>query len=605
MIHLIEIGCYVGAASSSTHTVGAGLKGFVLTAGPPATVGMTLRVEATDGSGAWMEGLVVAGTSAGFALSVKSTGGAGVHSGWKLAAGILRYANEDYDHPSAPGPYEPVIAPDGYAMGSVSLHGDGRSFGAGDVEKGRIKIINAGLRDHLRRYAYFGRLARELLVAGPAAAYSTAVVLRTGTVEQPVVGAQDVLFRWRGALSDLDSRWQGSTYPGGTGAAMSTDGAEGLRDLPRPRLRGYRAQIEPVSTNNVGDLRQISDRRIHGVADGRNKGVPITVGVRCSTLQALKDSTPTTGTFNWYAGENGDGAWCKTTFGSQGGVFTLAAWEGATEADRFLAQVWRRSLIEDCGYTGADLSAADVAALDLACPWEAGVWAGTQERTKRAVLDELCGGVAGYHDDDMGVWRIVYDGAAAGPPVLTFRQLLGADEDAPAGHVPYGSLELVASNDDTRGLPVCAVDVEFAPRDRPLGSGDLAGDPASDFDPVGGADARVQLSSEVLTATWPSSGKDQGIIDLWGERRLTVRTALRKREHALALAVRLFAVHSALRDRFTLAAALTAETIPARPGTDIAVRSSRYGLEAGKTMRVNGRRLEGLTIKLDLLEAPL
>jgi len=604
MIHLVEIGCHVGAVAGSTHAVGTGLKGFVLTSGPAASVWMTLRVEAVDGSGAWMEGLVVNATAAGFTLSVKATGGAGTHTGWRLAAGTLRFANEEYDHPSAPGPYEPVITADGYARGSVSLHGDGRSFGAGSVEKGMIKIINDGSRDHLRRYAYFGRTARELLIAGPAAAYSTATVLRTGTVEQPVVGAQDVLFRWRGALSDLDSRWQSSTFPGGTGAAMSTDGAEGLKDLPRPRLRGYRPQIEPVPTNAVGDLRQISDRRIHGVDDGRNKGVPIAVGVKHTTLAALKAATPAVGTFGWYDGADGDGAWCKTTFGSQGGVFTLAAWEGATEADRSLAQVWRRILIEDCGYTAADISAADVAALDAACPWEAGVWAGTQERTKRAVLDALCGGVAGYHDDDLAVWRIVYDGAAAGTPALTFRQLLDAEEDAPAGHVPYVSLELVASNDDTRGLPVCAVDVEFAPRDRALSSGDLAGDPTASSDPVGGSDMRVQLSSEVLTATWPSTGNDQTIITLWGERRLTVRTALRKREHALALAQRLFAVHSVLRDRFTLTAALTAETAPARPGRDIAVRSTRYGLEAGKTLRVNGRTLEGQSMKLDLLESP-
>lgn len=604
MIHLVEIGCYVGATSSSSHAVGVGAKGFVLSSGPPASVWMTLRVEATDGSGAWMEGLVIAASSTGFALSVKTVGGAGSHAGWRLTNGTLRYANEEYDHPTAPGPYEPVIAADGYARGSVSLHGDGRSFGAAAVEKGLVKIINAGSRDHLRRYAYFGRLARELLIAGPAAAYSTATVLRTGSVEQPVVSGEDVLFRWRGALSDLDSRWQGSTYPGGTGAAMSTDGADGLTNLPRPRLRGYRAQIEPVPTNVGGDLRQISDRRIHGVAGGRNKGVPIAIGAKRPTLAALKATTPASGTFDWYDGADGDGAWCRTVFGSQGGIFTLAAWEGETEADRSLAQVWRRILIQDCGYTDAAIATADVSALDAACPWEAGVWAGTQERTKRAVLDDLSDGVAGYHDDDLGQWRIVYDGAAAATPALTFRQLLDAGEDAPLGHVPYVGLELVASNDDTHGLPVCAVDVAFAPRDRALASGDLAGDVTEMTDPVGGSDVRVQLSSESLTATWPTDGKDTAIIALWGERRLSVKTSLRKREHAMALAQRLFAVHSVLRDRFTLTAAVTDETIQARPGRDIAARSTRYGLDAGKTLRVNGRSLEGQSMKLDLLEAP-
>ncbi|WP_376957743.1 hypothetical protein ABNQ39_11480 [Azospirillum sp. A26] len=606
MIHLVEIGCYVGGTSGSSHAVGTGLKSFVQTAGPQATTWMTLRVEAADGSEAWMDGLVVDASAAGFTLSVKATGGGGVHAGWKLAAGTLRFANEEYDHSSGPGPFEPIIAADGYAMGSVTLHGDGRSFGAADREMGWVKIANTGRLDHLRRYAYFGRLARELVVEGPTAAYSTATVLRTGTVEQPVANAEDVLFRWRGKLSDLDSRWQSSTYPGTGAGGMSTVGGEGLKDQPRPRLRGYRPQIEPVPTNNAGDLRQISDRLIHGVADGRNKGAPIAVGVKCSTLAALQAASPASGTFNWYDGSGGDGAWCKTTFGSQGGVFTLAAWEGATAADRTLAQVWRRILIEDCGYGSLDISAADVAALDTACPWEAGVWAGTSEKTKREVLDDLCGGVAGYHDDDLGLWRITYDGAAAGEPALTFRRLTGIDEDAPLGHVPYTSLELVVSGDDTRGLPVCGVDVTFAPRDRRLDAGDLAGDSTSATDPVGGADVRTQITSEALTATWPTTGdgKDPAVIALWGERRLPIKTALRYRADALALAQRLFAVHSKLRDRFTLTADLTPETSIARPGLDIAVQSTRYGLSDGKTLRVNGREMEGRSMKLDLMEAP-
>lgn len=604
MIHLVEIGCYVGGLASGAHAIGGGVLSFVMSSGPRATTDMTLRVEAADNPSVWVEGLVVAASSAGFTLSVKAWAGGGSVSAWRLAGGQLRFSTEEYGGFGAPGPYEPVITKDGYARGKVNLHGDGRSFGAADVEKGRINIINKGERDHLRRYAYFGRLARELVVDDPATPYASAVVLRTGTVEQPVVGNDDVLFRWRGKLSDLDSRWQSSAYPGGTGAGMSTDGAEGLKDLPRPRLRGYRAQIEPVPTNVSGTLRQISDRQIHGVADGRCRGVPNPVGTRHASLAALKAATPTTGTFDWYAGENGDGAWCLTTVGSQGGVFTLAAWEGATAADRTVAQVWRRIMVEDCGYGATDIADADVAALDLACPWEAGVWAGTGERTKRDVLNDLVSGVAGYFDDDVGRWRIQYDGAIGGQPVMTLRHLLDNGDDAITGEEPYVSLELVASNDDTRGLPVCAVDVEFAPRDRALSDGDLAGDVASSTDSVGGADIRKQLSSQALTATWPSTGKDGGIVALWGERRLPVKTALRKREDSMALAARLFAVHSAVRDRFTGVSALTGATIAARPGSVIRVVSKRYGLDAGALLRVNGRELAGPSLTLDLLEVP-
>lgn len=421
----------------------------------------------------------------------------------------------------------------------------------------------------------------------------------TGLLDQFTAYTGDVAQR----VSDLDGRWQGGTYPGGDGAGMSTAGTSALKDLCRPRLRGYRAQIQPVPVNAAGDLRQISDRQIHGVANGRNRGALLTIGVRHTTLAALQAATVASGTFDWYGGENGDGAYCKTRFGSQGGVFTVSAWEGATAADRTLAQVWRRVLLEDCGYAAGDISAADVAALDASCPWEAGVWAGTGERTRRNVLDDLCNGVATYYDDDAGVWRLAYDGADAGVPAVTFRQLLD-DDDAPLGHVPYLSLELVAATDQTKGLPVCGVDVGFAPRDYVLSSGDLAGDDTAPTDPVGGAAARAELTSDVLTEAWPPGGSDQAVIASWGERRLTVKTSLRYREHASAHGQRLYAVHSVLRDRFRATVALTPETAQARPGGHVGVHSSRYGLSAGWVCRVNGRALEGTRITFDLLEAP-
>lgn len=608
MIRLYEVGCYIGATSTTSITIGTGLKTFTIASGEKATIGMTLRGEKTGDPTKYVEGIVIDADETTTVLSVKATGGSGTYAAWTFTSGTLRFSTDDYEGEDAPGPYEPVIAEeDGIGESSVSLHGDGRSFGAGSSERGWFKVINTGQRDHLRRYAYFGRTTRELLVADRLATYSSAVALRTGTIEQPAVSGDDVLFRFRGKLAEVEKKLvQNQRFPGTGAGGMSTVGGDGLKNRPRPLLRGFRAQIEPVPVNLAGTLRQISVKRINGVANGRNEGVPITTGTEHTTLAALVGASPTSGTFDWYDGRDGDGAWCLTPFDSRAGLFTLDAWEGETAADRYLAQVWKRTLIEDLGYTTADIEDADITTLDTDCPWECGFWAGAQEMTGKAFLDGIVQGVAGYYDDDFGKWRIAQDNADAGTPELWFIDATDKDTNALDTEVPYIGLELVASRDETAGLPVSRVNVEFAERARPLSNGDFAGDASSPSDPVGGADVRAQLSAEALVSSYPTAGPDTTISAIWGARELPVRTSLRFAADAAALALRLFGVHSVLRDVANLTAPVTAETAAARPGVYVGVRSPRYGMAAGRVMLIVGRKVHGMppTMLLDLTEAP-
>ena len=283
----------------------------------------------------------------------------------------------------------------------------------------------------------------------------------------------------------------------------------------------------------------------------------------------------------------------------------MEAWEGATAADRTVAQVWRRTLIEDAGYSAAEVSQDDADALDLSAPYECGFWTATSERSVRECLDEICRGIAGYYSSPAKVWRLQRVAVEPGAPALTFRRFSGdEDEDGALDEVHYNSLELVASNDRGRGVPACRVTVEYAPNDAVQGPQDLGGDPKSTTDPVGGPTVREFLKKQYLAVSYPAAGRDPAVLRAYGEEaavELTFTTALRSPADAAALVSDLFAYFSVLRDRFRMKADLTLETADvATVGVDVGLQAPRYGLDAGKAARAYGIEWEGATVMFDL-----
>ncbi|MGQ9367690.1 hypothetical protein [Azospirillum sp. ST 5-10] len=599
-VRLFEASCFVGATSTTEQTVGTGPKTWTLAAGPKLTTGMTVRVEVDGDPDTWMEGRCTAAGDDTATVNVVSVAGSGTHAAWLFAAGMVRLSTGTYEPSDAPI-YEPVLAEDGWLQGGVTLFADGQTFGASGGSSGAfVKAINGGgVRDHWRAYGW--HRASELVVTA-GADRATAAVMRTGRVEQCVVSDTDVMFRFRDLLAELDRAVQADVYAGDNAEPAGIEGSTELAGRNKPLLRGYRAAFEPVNVNGFRNIRQISAKAIHGIGAVKNGGVPLNVGTARATAAELDDEAnePDPGAYDYCLADPDHGAFIRTATAADL-TLTVEAWEGATAADRTIAQVWKRTLIEDMGYDSAAVSSADVAALDAVCPYETGFWAGNGE-TARQVLDEICGGVAGYHADRAETWRLLRIAAPAGTPVLTYRQL-GRGAVATLSEVPYDSLELVATADEGRGRPACRITLEFAPYDVTLGVDQLGGDvTAPDTDLVGGPAARERWKRQYLTVTHPAE-KDPDVLRKFGDDapEITFRSALRHRVDAEALAAALWAIYGVQRDRLKLSAPATPTTAPtAVPGVLVGAQSDRYGLGSGKVFLVLGVDYQGTRMTLDI-----
>lgn len=350
--YLMEFDCFVGATSTSTAQATTGVKQFVMDpSGPLLTETMSIKIVSQTNSSVYLNGYVsrISGNIA--TVYITSVTGAGAYTGWRMTEGTVRYCTgTGYSHDTAPGYYDPCVAQGGVFKGSQSIFGDGKTFGPAQVSVAYVKITNNGKRDRLRRYAFRGRRARVLLINSNDAAYTEAIPFVSGTIEQPVVSNEDVLFRFRDRLAELDRPVQKNKFSGGN---ILPNGVEGndtdLKSQFKPVLRGYAWNFSPPQCNTSKWIHQLSAKLIHGIEWIRDGGVVITPGVVRATLADLEANIPSPAHYDWCF--TADGSWIR--MGSRPvRVLTVAAWEGANPVDRYVGNVMWRTLVEDGGYKG-------------------------------------------------------------------------------------------------------------------------------------------------------------------------------------------------------------------------------------------------------------
>jgi len=563
--------------------------------------GLTLVVAVTTiaGSGnytAWsvsgnlntLSGLVTAYDPSSYTLTVAVTGatGAGSYAAWVIGGAVtwLFCTGRGFAAPDGPGFYDPaMILTDG---GVDTVFGDLKTFGLVQTSVGAIKVGNIdGRRDHLRRYAWRGWTARELLV-DEAGSYASAVAIRAGTIEQPVGSVSDILFRWRDCSELLQKPVQPTKYSGTNN--VITNGVEGLQtDIYgqyKPFLRGYAYNFSPILVNVGLATYQISAGRIDGITAVCDGGVPIGAGVAHTSLAALQAATVATGRYDWYFGI--DGSYFRLGSLPARGV-TCSAYEGAL---RTTAQIVLRILTLDAGFAASSVSAADVAALDAVAPWENGVWVDTGGATQLDAINAVLPGAAAWlATDQAAVWRLGQISAPAGPSVLTLKRVVTATDTLAAGEYGYISLDLVANTDPGRGVPAQEVVVSYGKNYTVQAEGTLGGDKTSPTDPVGGLGVRYRLANQCLdainAATIPTAQKIQWPV----ENDLQWECNLRNTADAIALANHLATIYGVLRDTCQIEYKPDQTSIvAARLGAVITVVSPRFGLAAGKLMLVIG-----------------
>ncbi|PWC91940.1 hypothetical protein [Azospirillum sp. TSO5] len=712
-IWLITAQCYLGGTSPSTNAVGIGVLTWVLAAGSPQpTWGMKLRAIKTGDPTTWVEGRVVAIDDGLVSINVVATAGSGAVTGWTFTDGTVGFSTGAYNHPTAPVFFDPAIVTT--ALGSSSIFGDGRTFGAASIGQAAITVGNAGgAREHLRAYGWYKRQC-QILVGDDGAAFSTFQPFLTGTIEQAVADDTVVVLRFRDRLAELRRPIISDRFLGNNSGPTGVEGGDDIKGRFKQLLRGFRSNFRPVLVNEAKNIWLVSARHGHGLSWVKDGGQTITLGSQKASLAALVGFTqvftvsgvPTTvatcaghgystgqvvaisttgvppaglvnystyyvralstdifsfhptaadaeagtaavnmtttgsgthsvyampapNTVDYYLGNDavGEGFYIRPGSRPAKGL-TVEAWEGATAADRYVGSLFRRALLVDAGYTTADIVQADIDALNTAAPYESGflaVGGGTEEDlaqptapdewgavqgavSVKDMLDAICPDVLGwYANDQLGRFRIGQIAPPTGPAVATFRRFDG-DTRAKATDINIVKLDLIATNDAARGVPLCRVAVKFAPNDTQQSEGDLLGDKTSPTDPVGGLAVREKLKRKHQLVAYPATGQDSAVIGKWGVAlEATWVTNLRYAADAAAVAAALYAIYSVQRDRFKLTAKLTPSVVSAiQLGKNVAVEVARYGLDLGKFVMVMGVSFDtgAGTVTFDLWGAP-
>ncbi len=198
---------------------------------------------------------------------------------------------------------------------------------------------------------------------------------------------------------------------GGTNALPAgVDGVEGdLKGRRRPLLLGRAENFAPPKVNTSKLVFELSYKPIAAVLAVWEGGVAITAGSDRSSLATLLSTAPAAATYDWYLGTAGtDGAYIRLGSSPGSNAITVHAQEGATAADRTVAQLLMRGL----GLSG-------LGGFDAVNAAESGYWCGTDDVTKGQVADALCIGVgASLTPDRSGVFVLQrLDDPAGATPV--------------------------------------------------------------------------------------------------------------------------------------------------------------------------------------------
>jgi hypothetical protein len=484
----------------------------------------------------------------------------------------LRYGSEGFSDPAGPGFFDGrlIVAP---TLTRTTFAG-GTTFGPIEVGFGEIRLANAdGGLDDLVDYGFDGRQLR-VLIGETGDVYADFVELLVGTIQQPTFTHEEVAFRIRDRLFELDTDIQTTLYAGTNSGATGQEGlADDIKGKPKPLSYGQVDNVTPVPVNTTQLIYQYhtgSGATASAIYEG---GGTITKGSDYTSLADMTTTAPSAGQARDWPG---------------GGMFRLGSSptlpitcdvvEGASAADRTAAQILERIVTGPGGIDAGDVVAGDVTALDSATAAVVGVYI-SEPRTVLDVLTEVANAVGAWVGfDRQGQFRMRRFAAPSGTPVATLRIL---DRNAVADSTTLDIIDVqrVATEDEGRGVPAYRYSLRYGRNWTQQRNGEMATTGISQA-------RRAFLAEDWRTAVDTDASVQTAhlkAIELEADSLIVAEAA------AATEAARRLDLYSVRRDRLVIRTFLSpamAEVVDL--GAVVSVEMPRYGYDAGRLMTVIG-----------------
>ncbi|MBF0680436.1 MAG: hypothetical protein IR164_16025 [Devosia sp.] len=387
-----------------------------------------------------------------------------------------------------------------------------------------------------------------------------------GTVEQLEMGWDKVTVRIRDRLAELDVEHQdllyaGTTISGGMNEAEGTP--DDLKGKGKELAYGAPLMVPAVEANPFDNIFGLGTDGFDAVEEVSDRGVALTAtGMDYSTIVALRSASIPGGR---YATAKALGL--IRTGSKPVGQLTARPVEKASASDRTAAQIARRMLLRKGFVAGQHFIASDIADLDALNPASIGYWMPPEDQTTLIAVQRVLGSIgASIVPDRLGVFRMMRFGEPSGYPtvILTTAEIL------------EGSINLLATGDEGRGVPAWRVTVQYARNWYPMARDNLDVATAEAFKAFATSEWRSAVAEATAVKAVHRLASD-----------LTFETYLTGEADAQAEAERLLALHAAPRERFQV-------KVPSfyvdrvELGNVVRLQLGRFGLSAGKDFVVIG-----------------
>lgn len=369
-----------------------------------------------------------------------------------------------YNHPSAPGYYEPVLTSDTGARIVRSIYADRLNFGLGTVDAGVVTAVSTKGQFDWMDDAGFGKPAK-LLLGDDTDEHSNFTTVIEGRAIAALVGEDTLQIGWEDKTAVLRENASLGTYAGTNSGVTGLEGlATDIAGQRKARGWGKLIDIAPVLVNAPNRTYGWNNTRAgarapsYSVDAVRVRGSDWTFDQDYANAALLEAASITVGYYATCIAESLVRMGGSTSID---GDVRIDATIGDPGSDENYAGFIINELLEEAGETGATINTTELAALDTAKAYTVGYY--TQNDTIQDVIDALLGSILAYGVvDTTGIYRFGFVPATTGTPAVTLRKF-GLGVAATATDVNIVSLEPVLET-SSKNVPAKSVQIKYGYR---------------------------------------------------------------------------------------------------------------------------------------------